>query len=285
MNREKIALMVDTGINVPTDLAKQYHMYTVSLRVIYSDGEYSDGVDITAEAMYERLKEEIPKTSLPSSEDIIKTFDQIREDGYEKLLIVTLSSGLSGTFNLMRMLASEYEGLEIAIIDTKNIAIAAGFNAIQAARYIEDGMGFERLKKTVEENIFKSKVFFCIDTLEYLQKGGRIGLVASVLGTALHLKPIISCNKEGVYYTVSKIRGKKKALDKLMELALDYAKQGIRYNVAIAYGGAEKEALEVKKKILHQLPGCEVYVEGQISPTLGVHTGPGLVGIAIQILE
>ncbi len=285
MNTEKIAIMVDTGIDVPKDLVERYHMYSVSLRVIYSDREYSDGIDITAEEMYERLSEEIPKTSLPSTEDIIGTFDKIKADGYEKVLVVTLSSGLSGTFNLMRMLASEYEGLEIAIIDTRNIAIAAGFNAIQAARYVEAGMGFEELKQTVSANIYKSKVFFCIDTLEYLQKGGRIGLVASVLGTALHLKPIISCNEEGIYYTVSKIRGKKKAIDKLMELALEYAKQGVRYNVAIAYGGAQKEAMEVKEKMMKLLPGCEVYTEGQISPTLGVHTGPGLVGIAIQILE
>lgn len=285
MNQDKVAILVDSCIDVPKSIREQYGMYLIPLKIIYKDREYSDGVDITAEEVYTKLQEEIPKTSLPGSTEIIDIFDRIKADGYEKVLAITLSSGLSGTFNLINLLAKEYEGLDIAVIDTKNIAIAAGFNAIQAARYLEQGMGFEELKEKVANNIHQSKVFFCVDTLEYLQKGGRIGLVASILGTALNLKPIISCNEEGIYYNVAKIRGRKQSIQKTIDLATQYAKAGKKYNVALCHGGAKEEAMAIKEKLLASLPGCDVYVEGQISPALGVHTGPGLIGIAIQIIE
>ena len=285
MNSQKIALLVDSGIDIPKKTREQYNMYSVSLKIIYQEREYSDGVDISAEEVYSRLSEEIPKTSLPSTEEILQKFDEIKSDGYEKVLIVTLSSGLSGTFNLISMLAKEYEGLEIAVIDTRNISIGGGFNAIQAAKYIEQGMEFDELKERVQKEITNSKVFFCIDTLEYLQKGGRIGLVMSTLGTVLNLKPIISCNEEGVYYNVAKVRGRKKSLEKMKELAVEFAEKGKRYNVALLNGYAKEEAEHMKEDLKKALPGMKDFIEGQISPALGVHTGPGLVGIGIQLLD
>lgn len=285
MNSQKIALLVDSGIDIPKKTREQYNMYSVSLKIIYQEREYSDGVDISAEEVYSRLSQEIPKTSLPSTEEILQKFDEIKSDGYEKVLIVTLSSGLSGTFNLISMLAKEYEGLEIAVIDTRNISIGGGFNAIQAAKYIEQGMEFDELKERVQKEITNSKVFFCIDTLEYLQKGGRIGLVMSTLGTVLNLKPIISCNEEGVYYNVAKVRGRKKSLEKMKELAVEFAEKGKRYNVALLNGYAKEEAEHMKEDLKKALPGMKDFIEGQISPALGVHTGPGLVGIGIQLLD
>lgn len=285
MNKQKIALLVDTCIDVPAALVEQYKMYTIPLKIIYSDGEYSDGVNITADEVYNRLKVEIPKTSLPSSIEVMEKLDQIKTDGYEKVLAVTLSSGLSGTHNLVTMLAKEYDGLDIKVIDTLNIGIAAGFSAIQAAKYIEEGMEFEELVETVQNNVPKIKVFFCVDTLEYLQKGGRIGLVASLLGNALNLKPIISCNPEGIYYNIAKVRGRKKSLDKIVDLAKEFAAEGKKFNVAVCHGGAPEEAAGVRKSLTEALSNIETYVEGQISPALGVHTGPGLVGVAVQILE
>lgn len=285
MNKEKIALLVDTCIDVPAAIVKQYNMYTIPLKIIYKDREYSDGVDITAEEVYSRLSEEIPKTSLPGSGEVLEKLDQIKADGYEKVLVVTLSSGLSGTFNLLTLIAKEYEGLEIAVIDTLNISIGGGFNAIRAAQYIEEGMYFETLKETIAKDIDKSKIFFCVETLEYLQKGGRIGLVASVIGTALNLKPIISCNPEGVYYNVAKVRGRKKSLEKILNLATEFASTGKTYNVALLHGGAEEDANSLKEALTKALPGVKHFIEGQISPALGVHTGPGLVGIGIQIID
>lgn len=285
MNKEKIAVLVDTCCDVPKTMIEQYGMYIIPLKVNYKDREFLDGIDITAEEVYEGLKTEVPKTSLPSGEQILSIFDQIRKDGYEKVITVTISSGLSGTNNMINLIARDYEGLDIFVLDTKNISVGSGFHAIQAARYIEQGLSFSEVKERLVSGVHRCKIFFVVETLEYLQKGGRIGLVASLFGNALNLKPIISCNEEGIYYTVSKVRGRKQSLSKTKELALEYAKQHKRYNVAIMNGNAPDIANEMKACIMDQLPGCDVYVEGQVSPALGVHTGPGAIGIAIQILD
>lgn len=285
MNKEKIAVLVDSCCDVPKKFVEQYGMYVIPLKVLYKDREYLDGIDITPEEVYRGLDKEIPTTSLPSGEFIISIFDQIKTDGYTKVVAITLSSGLSGTNNMINLMASQYEGLDIFVFDTKNIAIGAGFHAIQAARYIEEGMDFEAVKEKLVKGISKCKLFFVVSTLEYLQKGGRIGLVASLFGNALNLKPIISCNDDGIYYTVNKVRGRKQSLSKTMELALKYAQGHKHYNIAIVNGDAKEEAEQIKKQVMPKLPNTDVYVEGQVSPVLGVHTGPGAIGIAVQILD
>ncbi len=283
--KQKTALLVDSGIDVPPSIIKEYGIYSLPLKIIYKDREYSDGVDIQAEEVYSNLSVEIPKTSLPGAAEAISILDRIKSDGYENVLAVTLSSGLSGTYNMISLVAKDYEGLDVQVVDTKNIGIAGGMVAIRAAEYISEGMDFETLVKTVNEDVPDSKIFFCISTLEYLQKGGRIGLVSSMLGTALNLKPIISCNEEGIYYNVAKISGRKRSLDKMIDIATEYASKGKLYNLAVMHGGAAEDAEKVKEKLLSKLSKYKNVFEGQISPALGVHTGPGLVGIGVQILE
>ena len=283
--KQKTALLVDSGIDVPPSIIKEYGIYSLPLKIIYKDREYSDGVDIQAEEVYSNLSVEIPKTSLPGAAEAISILDRIKSDGYQNVLAVTLSSGLSGTYNMISLVAKDYEGLDVQVVDTKNIGIAGGMVAIRAAEYISEGMDFETLVKTVNEDVPDSKIFFCISTLEYLQKGGRIGLVSSMLGTALNLKPIISCNEEGIYYNVAKISGRKRSLDKMIEIATEYASKGKLYNLAVVHGGAAEDAEKVKEKLLSKLSKYKNVFEGQISPALGVHTGPGLVGIGVQILE
>src|SRR5699024_2037896 len=159
MNKEKIAILVDSGADIPKNLLEKYNIYVLPLKVIYKDKEYSDGVDITPQEMYKRLETEIPTTSLPSGGEINAMFDKIKSDGYEKLLVVTISSGLSGTYNYISLLASQYDGLDIFVLDTKNIGIATGFSAIQAAEYIKEGIDWNTLTKTVSANVSKSKIF------------------------------------------------------------------------------------------------------------------------------
>lgn len=285
MNEQKIAVLVDSCCDVPQEFVERYGMYVIPLKIIYTNAEYLDGIDITPQEVYRGLEQEIPKTSLPSGEAIISIFDQIKRDGYEKVLTITLSSGLSGTNNMINMLARDYEGLEFFILDTKNISVGGGFHAIQAARYLEDGLSFEEIQQKLEAGIKNSKVFFVVETLEYLQKGGRIGKVASLFGNALNLKPIISCNDDGIYYTVAKVRGRKQSISKTKELALDFAKDHKRYNIAIVNGDAQELSDLIKECILPKLPNVDIFIEKQCSPALGVHTGPGTIGIGVQILE
>lgn len=282
MNKEKIAILVDSGSDVPRELVEKYNMYVAPLSIIYEDQTYIDGVDITTEEVLERLEEEIPSTSLPTGEKIQELFDQIKEDGYEKVLAVTLSSGLSGTHNIIELIAGQQEGLEIFVLDTKNISIASGFNAIQAAEYIKDGIDWETLIQRVSENIVNAKVFFTVSTLEYLRAGGRIGLVASLLGSRLKIRPIISCNEEGIYYSVAKVRGQSRSIDKALELAVEHIGDAENYNIGVVHAGVEEEARKIKDRLLSKLPNPAMIVEGQISPVLSVHTGPGSIGIVVQ---
>lgn len=284
-NKEKIAILTDSCCDVPKELVEQYHMYVLPLKVVYKDREYLDGVTITPQEVYDHLEQEIPSTSLPSGEIFTSVLDQIRADGYQKVIAITLSSGLSGTNNMLHLIAKEYEDLDIFILDTKNIAIASGFHAIQAARYLEAGDSFEQIQEKLQRDIKRSKVFFVVETLDYLQKGGRIGLVASLFGNALNLKPVISCNEEGIYYTVTKVRGRKQSISRTIELALAYAKGHPKINLAVCHGGAPELGEQVAAYMKEQLPEHELFLFGQISPVLGVHTGPGLIGIGVEVLE
>lgn len=284
MNKQKIAILIDSGSDVPDYLVKEYGIYVAPLKIIYNEGEYLDGVNITAEDVYSRLKTEIPTTSLPDGNQIQEIFDRIKSDGYEKVLAVTISSGLSGTYNVIRILGEQQKDLDVFVLDTKNIAIASGFNAIQAAEYIKEGMEWEMLKKTVSKNIQNSKVFFSVATLEYLQKGGRIGLVTSILGSTLKLKPVISCNDDGIYYTVSKAIGKKRSFNKAVELAVEFIGNSKEYNLGVVHGASEGDAKKLTEELKSKLPNFKIFAEGQISPALGVHTGPGTIGIVAQKL-
>lgn len=280
MNKDKIAVLMDSGCDVPKALLEKYHIYEIPLRIRYKDREYLDGVDITANTMYAMLPIEIPKTSLPGGEEINRIFDHIKADGYEKVFIVTISSGLSGTYNVMKILGDDYKGLDCYVLDTKNISIGSGFFALRAAQYLEQGMGWEELLQKLPQEIPNSRVFFCVKTLEYLQKGGRIGLVAAAFGTALNLKPVISCNADGIYYTVGKALGRAQSIRKIESLAQQMAGDG-EVELAVMHGDAPKEAEHIRADLRVRIPKGKITVEGQISPALGVHTGPGLLGIGV----
>ena len=279
----KIAILVDSGTDVPESFVKENNIYVLPLIVGYADVEYRDKIDITPQEIYMRMESgEIPKTSLPNLEDISNTFRQIEKDGYNKVVAVTISSGLSGTWNAVRMIAEDSR-LDTIVIDTRNIGIGAGITAMRAAWLIRDGVPFEELENRLNQIAKDTKVFFCVDTLEYLRKGGRIGLVTSVIGSALNLKPVISCNEAGIYYTVAKARGRKLSIKKAVEEAMKFAGDG-RYNLAVVNGKAEEEA----DRIVAGLKGDDRInhiLTGQISPALVVHTGPGLIGIGIQRLS
>ncbi|EOF57697.1 DegV family EDD domain-containing protein [Enterococcus hirae EnGen0127] len=283
--KNKVAILVDSGTDVPQELIEKYQMYVIPLKIIYKDRVYTDKVDITPEEIYQRLPQEIPGTSLPDGETITKIFEQIKQDGYEKILAVTISSGLSGTYNIVRLIAQQQEELEAYVLDTKNIGIGAGFSAIQAAKWLEEGMEWSLLIERLNELVKQTKVFFNVATLEYLQKGGRIGLVASILGTALKLNPIISCNDEGIYYTVGKARGRKKSLDRTVSYVKERVGTAKVFNLAVAHGDAKEEATEMMARLKEEFPQAQQIYFGQISPALVVHTGLGLLGVGVQVLE
>ena len=185
---------------------------------------------------------------------------------------------MSGTFNTIRLAASQQDELEVYVFDTKNISVASGIWAIWAASKLENGWSFEEVKTGLENKIYDSKVMFYMDTLKYLKKGGRIGKVTSVVGEVLNLKPIISCNEEGIYYTVGLIRGAKQGKKKLLNEMLQFCK-GHHCWIIVGHGDANEEAGRMLELVETQLTSKEILFVKQINATLAINTGPGLVGL------
>ena len=174
MSPKKIALLTDSCADISPRLAKEKGIFVVPLRILCRDGEYRDGVDITPDEVYCRLREgELPKTSLPSGEDIGSALEEIVKEGYEGVIAFMLSSGLSGTFNVARLIGEECEGkLEVAVFDSLSASLGQGMMVLQLAEDIKAGMSWEELVEHRAPQLVKdTTAHFCVDTLEYLEKG------------------------------------------------------------------------------------------------------------------
>ena len=285
MNENKIAIMTDSCSDVPQNLLERFNIYQVSLGINYKDKSYRDRIDITPEEVYKNLDIEIPHTSLPTLGEIHEMIEKIIADGYEQIIIPVISSGLSGTYNAIKTACDQYDSIKTAVIDTKNIALGSGFLSIYAAQLVERNLGFEEIIKKVEDKIKTSHIYYSLQTLQYLIKGGRLGRVEGAFGSLLQIKPIIACDKDGIYYTVAKVRGRKQSINKLIEIMKEGLKDKKNYYLAVCHGYAQDEADKIRKTIQPYVDRATIYMEGQISPALGVHTGPGLVGIGFFDLD
>lgn len=279
MNSAKTAIMVDSGCDISQEFIEQYDIKVLRLKVLYGDRMYSDGLDIDPLEVYRRFPQEIPTTSTPNMYEVSELVNEIKSEGYEKIIGITISSGLSGTYNAVAM-AFEEEDIETFAFDTKNISIGAGLLAMWAAKKLSEGWTFEAVKHGLNDKINDSKVFFYMDTLDYLRKGGRISPAVAIVGKALNLKPIISCNEKGTYYTVSKIRGQHKGLEKLMDSLKDYIGDKKAY-LAIMNGDGTRYLDIIRARIKEMFPQCVVVVDKQITATMAIHTGPGLIGVGV----
>lgn len=276
----KTAILIDSGCDVSDELARTHHMKVMRLHIIYPEKDYIDGTDITAETVYQRFPREIPITSTPSPQDVREMLDEIKSEGYTHVLAFCISSGLSGTFNTVGCALEEDTDLTSFVLDTRSISFGAGILAVWAAMQLEEGRTFDELKEILPGKVKDSKVFYYMDTLTYLRKGGRIGLVTSVVGSMLNIKPIISCNGDGVYYTAAKIRGAKQGLTRLLEEAGKFAGNGPCLT-ALLNGQGQDAADALRPRLTTGIPNGTLIMEKAITASLAVHTGPGLVGIGV----
>ena len=287
MAPRKIALLTDSCADLSPQLAEENRIHIVPLRIRCADGEYRDGVDITAADVYRRLRSgELPKTSLPVGEDVNAIFDRLAAEGYDGVIAVMLSGGLSGTYNMVRLLGEERKDLEVRVYDSVSGSLGVGITMLQLAEDLRGGASWRELtRKRVPQLIQNTFPFFSVDTLEYLYKGGRIGKVTALAGTMLNIKPIITFADDGQLQSVAKVRGRKQVQDKILDLMRQKFIPGKRYNLGVANGGAPEEMAELSAKVRAAFPDYEHCWEGPLDATLSVYIGDGVIGAGIQYID
>lgn len=279
-NIEKIALLIDTGCDVSKQFIEKYDIKVLRLHVLYPEKDYSDDLDIEAEMVYDRFPAEIPTTSTPSPREVQDMVEEIKAEGYTHIIAFSISSALSGTYNTVCSVLKEETDIPSFVLDTKNISAGAGVFAIWAGSQIADGRTYKELTNLLPGKVSDSRLFYYMDTLTYLQKGGRIGLVTSIVGSILNLKPIITCNKEGIYHTIAKIRGSKQGLSKLLAEVKACAGDSSCW-IILLNGDGKDAADKMRPLLMKEIPKGTLLMEKQITASMAVHTGPGLVGIGI----
>ena len=288
MSPQKIALLTDSCADIDLKLAEENHIYIVPLRILCTDGEYLDGVNIHNADIYKYLHAgELPQTSLPSPEEFGEVVKQILEDGFDGIIAIMMSSGLSGTYNMARLVAEECKGrVPFCTFDSLNASLGLGMTVLQAAKDIQNGMSWEELtERRIPKLIANTKAFFSVDTLEYLMKGGRIGKVTAAAGTLLHIKPVLSFAEDGQLVSVGKARGQRQVMQKLVEMTVKACGEHRRYNLAVANGGAVEAMESLRQMQMTALPDYDHVWEGEIDGTLSVYIGDGILGAAVQLLD
>lgn len=282
----KVAILTDSNCDLPQEYFDKYPLFKLPLIINDGTRSYRDEIEITVEEVHARQKEENFKTSLPRMDDIEHVLANIKAAGYEKVIVLILSDALSSASNLLRLTAQGYDGLDIHVFNSKSASIGVGVLALRAAMYATEGVPFEQLLELVEQMIDGNKVFFAINTMEYLQRGGRIGRATAIMGGLLDIKPVLTFDSDGVIATAAKIRGRKAIQANLVKLVSDYAAQrpDCTYDLVVCDGGAPEEADALEAELKSVLPNIRQVLRGSLSATLTVHLGPYMLGAGIQFL-
>jgi DegV family protein with EDD domain len=273
-----VKIVTDSVADLPPQIVEELGITVVPLNVRFGAEVYRDGVDLTADEFYERIKgsEELPVTSVPSPASFTRVYDKLAEET-DKILVLTMTSRLSGTHEV----AKQSVGLmkkkcRIEVIDTKLAAMALGLIVIVAARMARAGTGLGEIRETVHRNIPRAGMQATFDTLEYLQRGGRIGKAQSLLGSILKINPIVGLH-DGEVIPISRERSRARALDYLYRFAASYTKID---EMALEYATAIDEAEMLIERLGSIFPKERIY-RSKATPVVGTHTGPGLLVLSV----
>lgn len=274
---EEIAIVTDSTCDVPPELVKEYGITIVPLYLLWGREQLVDGQDIDTATFYTRLPEDPdhPSTSQPTPTDFIQVLQNIPA---RDVVVITLSKMLSGTYASARQ-AEQEVGKRCHVVDSRSLSMGLGWQVLAAARAREQGLGIEGMIAAAERVRQRSSLLLTVDTLEYLRRGGRIGAVAKFLGSVVQLKPLLAVNHEtGVLEPVERVRTRKRALGRLLEETFKRVDPGKPTRVAIIHGAAAEDAQALLQEVEKICEPREV-IASVITPVLGVHGGPGVVGI------
>ncbi len=279
----KVMIVTDSTANIPAALIKNESIRLLPLQVIWNGKIYKDGVDIQAEEFYQRLMTEkhMPSTSQVTPEEFKLLYASLLEQGYD-VLSIHISSKLSGTMDSAIQAKKALQSSRIELVDSLSTSMAMGFQVMSAMRVAELGGALTECKATAINAIEHSGVYFAVNTLEFLRRGGRIGGAAAFLGHVLNLKPLLEL-RDGRIEAVEKVRTLSKTIDRLLDLVeikVDHSKGPIR--LCAVHANAQTEAEELLARAVKRFPTELVNdtLISTVSPVLGTHTGPGALGLA-----
>ncbi len=275
-----IKIVTDSTAYLPDEMVAKHDIRVLPLYVHFGTQAFKEGVDLSNGDFYQRLKEapELPTTSQPSAGEFQQVYEPLVEAGHE-VLTLTISSKLSGTWNSAMAAKEMMPDAPITVIDSLSTSVGLHLMINTALEAAAAGATVQEIVDQIEQIKQKMQIFFVVDTLEYLAKGGRIGNGKAFLGTLLKVKPILVL-QEGAIEPLEQVRSKRKATARMLELVEEYIDgQGSTSRLAVTNALVPEEAKLLGQELVGRL-GCAHPIIGDLGPVIGTHTGPGCLGVA-----
>ncbi len=279
LTQRNTAVVLDSTADFPSAAERFPNAREVPLYVRFGEESLKDHVEIAPSAFYERLAaaETLPTTSQPTPHDFLAVFRELVDAGFERIYSIHLSSKLSGTCQSASLAAAELGGERVVVIDSGTASLACAMLALAIERRLARGTTDEELAGLVDRFRRDVRVVFTVGTLEYLQKGGRIGRAQALAGTLLNVKPILAI-EDGEVVPIARVRGRQKALEEFARVFLDSTRNEPGLRVAIAHANAPEWVEVLDDLVRRARPRAEIELVETLGAVVGTHAGPGAVG-------
>ena len=272
-----IRVITDSTADLPPDMAAELGIEVVPLNVHFGTDTFRDGIDLSADEFYQRLvaSPRPPTTSQPSVGAFLEVYQKALDEGADGIVSVHISAKLSGTWNSSVQAREQLaDPSQVEVVDTGQASMGLGWVAAAAARAAQASASLEEVANAARSAADKVRVLFLVDTLEFLQKGGRIGKAAAMFGSVLAIKPLLTI-QEGEVHPLEKVRTRSKGVARLVQLVQEAAPL---QSMAVLYTTTEDEARALAERLGPCVPGGEVVV-GRLGTVVGTYAGPGLLGV------
>jgi DegV family protein with EDD domain len=278
LTAENTAVVLDSTADLPEAPERYPNFRVVPLYVRFGQESFKDYVEITPERFYERLQTEaeLPTTSQPTPGDFLATFEELAPH-YERIIALTISSNLSGTYGSAQAAAEMLGGDKVRVIDSGTVSASLGLLAIGVQHRLERGTTDEEIDAFVDYYQREHHLLFTVNTLEYLAKGGRIGRAAAFAGNLLNVKPILAI-RDGEVIPLKKVRGNHKAFAEFREQFVSTTTDSPNLKVGIAHAAAPERLQALRELVEHERPHAQIEIATTLGAVVGTHAGPGTVG-------
>ena len=278
----KIAIVTDSVACIPPDLVAQYGIHIAAVQVIWDRKTYRDGIDMSMKEFYARLRtsKTLPTTTSAIQGEYIQIYEAL-SGKVDHIVVITLSGALGASSSSALSAAEIVPDTPVEVVDTSTAMLAQGFIVLEAAKAAAKGCSQQEIVHAAQKAIPKTQIFWAMDTLDYMRKGGRVSLPQAVLASWLKVKPIVSIEiEDGKVHPLERTRTKPKAIDKLLEIMEQRVKGTGPLHVGVLHGDVPDEAEGLKQRILERFKPVEVLIS-EITPVIGTHIGPGAIGISL----